>query len=119
MSSHQWRGGDGIRKTRIVVASGPTVTPCSVTVASWEAERDDDAEPVPRAVAPPGPPVGVHAGAVAVAGERMGHPVRAGGLERDDVLGGERAELGFERRLAVAKASKSSRRSAKSGSSIH
>ena len=54
MSSHQWAAGTSTWKTASSSARAATdVMPCAVIVASREAERGDDPERVPRAVAPP------------------------------------------------------------------
>ena len=85
-----------------------------------QAERGDDPERVPRAVAPPGAAAGVDARAVGVVGERVRHQ-DARRARRARRRAGRRASCrsaSGERRARRAKASKSARRSSRSCSSI-
>ena len=78
MSSHQWRAGTSTWKT---TSSPGSVMPWAVIVGVLQAERGDDPEGVPRAVAPPGAAAGVDARAVAVA-RRTGAPSGSGRRRR-------------------------------------
>ena len=96
MSSHQWRAGTSTWKT-----ASPSTTPVVHAHRHAlrghgrvvQAERRDDPEAVPRAVAPPGPPAGLDPRARLVGRERVRHPHPPGVVERDDVLGGQRAQV--------------------------